>query len=101
MTKEQIEKAANEYVGFPPEMDEGVGTTMRRKAFRDGAEWRIESVWHPGIDATMEKPALIEYPHVDGGIGHLVVQDVREFADIITRFAYIDDLLPERKEESK
>ena len=35
MTKEQIGKAVNEYIGYPPEMDEGIETTMRRNAFKE------------------------------------------------------------------
>ena len=46
MTTEQIEKAVDEYIGYSPEMDEGIETTMRRNAFKDGANWRINSVWH-------------------------------------------------------
>ena len=46
MTKEQIEKAIDEYIGYAREADEGLGVTMRRSAFMDGAQWRINSVWH-------------------------------------------------------
>lgn len=99
MKKEQIEKAAWKYAESTPQSDER--KEYSREDFMAGAKWRIESVWRQGVDATMEKPALIEYPHMDGGFGYLVVQDVKEFADIITRFAYLDDLLPERKEETK
>ena len=42
MTREQIEKAANEYIGHAEEIDEGIDTYMRRKAFMDGAEWMAD-----------------------------------------------------------
>ena len=61
MTKEQIEKAVDEYIGYPPEMDEGIETTMRRNAFKDGANWRINSVWHKPEEVPEEyRPLLVE-----------------------------------------
>ena len=39
MNRETIEKAINAYIGYEPEVDESLSTSMRRKAFRDGAEW--------------------------------------------------------------
>lgn len=73
--------------------------------FVDGAEWRINSVWH---DAS-EKPENGRYILVDKEyriqavwkqyIGDDWLNDVNHFG--ITRWAYVDDLLPERKEEAK
>ena len=112
MTKEQIEKAANDYIGFPQEIDEGVGTTMRRKAFRDGAEWRIESVWHNASEIPeANKRVLVCFEDV---IGEYVYYRIRAFKpnvlknwnmgnfslDKVLYWAYLDDLLPERKEET-
>lgn len=34
-----IKEKADEYIGHPYELDEGVDTTMRRNAFFDGADW--------------------------------------------------------------
>lgn len=51
MNKEQIEQVANNYIGHPYEVDEGVDVFSRREAFKEGAEWRINSVWH---DASKE-----------------------------------------------
>jgi len=34
-----MKEKADEYIGHPYELDEGVDTTMRRNAFFDGADW--------------------------------------------------------------
>ena len=31
-----IKAAVNQYIGYPPEVDEGVSTSMRRNAYADG-----------------------------------------------------------------
>ena len=31
-----VQEAANQYIGYPPEVDEGVSISLRRKAFADG-----------------------------------------------------------------
>ena len=31
-----VQEAANQYIGYPPEVDEGVSTSLRRQAFADG-----------------------------------------------------------------
>ena len=31
-----VQEAANQYIGYPPEVDEGVSTSLRREAFADG-----------------------------------------------------------------
>lgn len=33
---EDVLEAANQYIGYPPEVDEGVSTSLRRRAFADG-----------------------------------------------------------------
>ena len=39
LTTERIEQAVNSYIGFEREIDEGVDTLMRRKAFKAGIHW--------------------------------------------------------------
>ena len=99
MDRETIEKAVNDYVGYKPEVDEGLGTRMRRDAFRDGAEWRINSVWHtpdemPRVGSYVV--ALYEDEHIYSG-------KVRDYCNSVPvkTWAYIDDLLPETKEDGK
>lgn len=107
MTKEQIGKAVDEYIGYPPEMDEGIETTMRRNAFKDGADWRINSVWHkPEEVPAAGKDCLVEY--VDGdGCAHIRIDKRSEYEwieacryDRILRWAYIKDLIPTEDERN-
>lgn len=39
-----INEKANEYIGYPSEIDEGVDVSLRRKAFKAGAEWMLEEI---------------------------------------------------------
>lgn len=103
MTKEQIKKAVDEYIGYSPEMDEGIETTMRRNAFKDGANWRINSVWH--------KPEEVPEPYANllvkclGGykMWALWPNHIRDWESLVEkngviRWAYIDDLIPTEDE---
>lgn len=86
---------------------------MRRKAFRDGAEWRIESVWHNASEIPeANKRVLVCFENV---IGEYVYYRIKGFKpnvlknwnmgnfslDKVLYWCYLDDLLPERKEETK
>ena len=104
MTREQIEKAGRDYaldqlgiVGLP-------GRAEAMKAFISGAQWRITSVWHStdelpkysGFLAVLMSNGLMEIMYYSAGIG---------FHEMTLKgyvlWAYISDLLPERKEETK
>lgn len=100
MTKEDIEKAkvdscVIENSIFNPEL-----IPYYEKGFKDGAEWRINSVWHEGS----EKP--------DTDKGDLLVTVTDEFGKDVhfrqnayyvikygcVRWAYINDLIPNTEE---
>lgn len=101
MTREDIEKAAMLSCTSKDE----VFTDFGCNCFIEGAQWRINSVWH---DAS-EKPEKGRYILVDKeyriqavwkqNIEDDWLNDVNYFG--VTRWAYVDDLLPERKEETK
>ena len=100
MNKETIEKAAEEYI----HRDNTAGLT-RKKAFIDGAQWRIKSVWHNTCDiAEPGKDCLVEYMGGDGNVGiRIDRRSEYEWAnachyDKILRWAYVSDLLPDGKE---
>lgn len=104
ITKGQIEKATDEYIGYAREADEGLGTTMRRHAFMDGAQWRINSVWHD-ISEVPKKSRYIAVMFKSRNSGFTlwyVTDDIMQVfeAHRVTKWAYMDDLMPERKEES-
>ena len=102
MTKEQIEKAVDEYIGYSPEMDEGIETTMRRNAFKDGANWRINSVWHkPEEVPETDRQILIE--RTEGFEIYIFTRSYFfSWKDIsrynLVRWAYIEDLIPTEDE---
>ena len=112
MEREKIEKAAGEYSGSVLGFKDNPVVMNNHKAFMDGAEWRINSVWHKkhAVIPDVGRLALLEL--IDPG-SHKIVYKIDiysgyewkwlthyEYSGLI-RFAYIDDLLPERKEETK
>ena len=123
MTREQIEKEAMEYAERIPQSDER--REYSREDFIAGSQWRINSVWH---DMEEEAPQVYReygdsiYPqipclvvgHLSTGYGYGVrywnvteqcwddeeCDDYECDKDKIEEWAYIDDLTPERKEET-
>lgn len=102
MTREQIEKAGRDYaldqlgiVGLP-------GRAEAMKAFIAGAEWRINSMWHDDISECKDVKRWIVVEYNNGYVD--VLPDIRDLdgvKDLVVRVAYVDDLLPERKEETQ
>lgn len=98
MNREQLEESAKQYglVNFKPDDAEAA-----KRGFMAGANWRINLAWHD----VEEKPNGMFVIIIDFGdeIG------AEEFGlgmtadDLIgaKRWAYISDLLPERKEETE
>lgn len=101
MTREQIEKAVNDYIGYEPEIDEGIYVTMRRNAFKSGANWRINSVWH-NISEAPEKGRYIAVLFKSKDITLWYVTDnIMQVlkAHKVIMWAYTSDLVPELHEE--
>lgn len=106
MERKTIEQAAQKYVDAYCPDESPVGYALGKKVgyirgFKNGAQWRINSVWH---DAN-EKPngmfvILIDFgteiSPEEFGLG-LTAEDLNG----ARRWAYVSDLLPERKEETK
>ena len=125
MTREQIAKAAGEYSGSVLGFKDNPVVMNKHKAFMDGAQWRINSVWHdmkkevPQVYGEYENEVAPSIPclvrgYLSTGYGYGVrywnvsyeVWDDEECDDYecdkdkIEEWAYLDDLLPERKEET-
>lgn len=113
MKQEQIEKAAREFTDnliaenhFDVNYEEDnydAGSIHATDevgvyAFTRGAEWRINSVWHDASEMPENKFSLVEYDCPLTGHGYVVVPDPREVIRAITRWAYIEDLLPSKEE---
>lgn len=103
MTNEDIERKCLEYsqVATPSYTNGDFDRYAIAQAFEDGAEWRINSVWHD----TSERPKIgntILFANLAGGY-ELTVR----FADSdwemfcgnsgLVRWAYIEDLIPDEK----
>ncbi len=96
--KKRIEQAAKKYAD--EQGDFGINWHHAVEDFAAGAHWRISSVWHDASESprTGDRIIVIDEDY------HIV--DVGYFgnSDRIMdghRWAYINDLLPERKEEAK
>ena len=114
MTREQIEKAAKETLVNEPIELQATKVGAFQRGFIAGAQWRINSVWHDASEAPeADKPVLVLFENV---IGRYVYYELKSFKPIVIKnweknrecialervlyWAYIDDLLPERKEET-
>ena len=102
MTREQIERAAMLSCASKDE----VLTDFGSSCFIEGAQWRINSVWHnlPNDLPKKENTWILLELILEGQLVYLPVEwvnDGEEISKQVTRWAYIDDLLPERKEETK
>ena len=109
MNRETIEKAAFEYAANVSGLDY-IGEVERKKAFRTGANWRIDSVWHDKHTVIPEvgRTALLELKDPNT---HKIVYKIdtycgEEWRELthyeysgLVRFAYLDDLLPDGKED--
>ena len=128
MTREQIEKAsatmkesqnyhmsfedAQDYIGkcgFDIPWNDGDVFVDEREITRtvgNVLKWRINSVWHnlPNDLPKKENTWILLELIFEDGLVYLPVEWVNDGEEIpkqVTRWAYIDDLLPERKEETK
>lgn len=101
MIREQLEKAALLFAGAG-EFGECPYNPDAKNGFMAGAEWRINSVWHDDISECKDVKRWIVVEYNNGYID--VLPDIRDLdgvKDLVVRVAYVDDLLPERKEETE
>ena len=94
MTREDIEKAAGEYSGSVLGFMDNPYVANNHKAFADGANWCIESIWHNDLKkGETKKPILVRFKN---GL-FMVFEDIRELKGIeeeVEMFAYLEDLIP-------
>ena len=108
MTKEQIEREANEFAEREYEVN-SIDRDALSKGFFHGAQWCINSVWHD----VSERPKFLRKEECvsflllrkNGGCDWFLLSkcDWDDFMDTgkFVKWAYIDDFLPERKEETE
>lgn len=94
MTREDIEKAAGEYSGSVLGFIYNHYVMENHKAFSDGANWRIETIWYYDLKiGEPQKPILVRFKN---GLFQLF-EDIRELKGIeseVDMFAYLEDLIP-------
>lgn len=116
MTREQIEQAASKYASNQTGLDY-IGEVSCEKGFMDGAQWRINSVWHKpsaygeelkrDIEVIAKTKRGYRFGKFDVvGWFHEYVAFIStssfEYAlSDVLEYAYLDDLIPERKEEAE
>ena len=108
ITKEDIDKAAESYE------DGLIYSSIKdqcdiQKAFKDGANWRINSIWHnakerpvkTGLFLVRFKENLFDQSEVEvWQIPNEAISSWEEYIEInwIVEYAYIEDLLPNKEE---
>lgn len=105
MTREDIEKAALK--GVEEYVNSGNLKGFRGsycKGFMEGANWRINSVWHDAKDTPQERRFCL-YILKDGsyGCGYYHKRDNTiwyESFEKVDKWAYFEDLIPNVEEES-
>lgn len=99
MTREQIERAAMLSCASKDE----VLTDFGSSCFIEGAQWRINSVWHDASEKPDKNQLVLFECRKTYGKGYSVNfgENYELMKNVIVRWAYIIDLLPERKEEAE
>ena len=103
MTREQIEKVAGEYSGSVFGFKDNPVVMNKHKAFMDGAQWRINSVWHDASEKPDKNQLVLFECRKTYGRGYSVNfgENYDLLKNVVLRWAYVIDLLPERKEKTK
>lgn len=96
MTREDIEKAAEQNISCHTEFDFAeILANLGRECFCYGAEWRINNVWH--TDLSKVKPCLpiLVIFKKSGRVGMFEdIRGLKGLENMVEAFAYIEDLIP-------
>lgn len=118
MTREQIEKEIDSRLDEPDCEWDGIFNSGYSRGFREGAQWRINSVWQKpsayGEELTRNVNVIAKTTRGCYRFGKFdVVGYSREYIGFVStsrleyalsdilEYAYLEDLLPERKEETE
>lgn len=105
--EKKITEAVDAYIGYPKEIDEGVSVSMRRDAFRKGAEWFKNALWHDASEKPQGSAAILYLWHDEQGGMDVGIDGVfddlewKKFVEYnkITKWCYINDILPKGGEK--
>lgn len=108
MKQEDIEKAAVDSCVFENSIFNPALTPYYQQGFKDGADWRINSVWHDASERPEKKHANCLVEVKEGDFSFFLVSEFYQsggfsFMDgicnlILKRWAYIKDLTPNTEE---
>jgi hypothetical protein len=103
MTREQIEKAAKDYVMPNARIRPLMESIAAKEGFISGAQWRINSVWHDASEKPDKNQLVVFECRKTYGRGYSVNfgENYDLLKNVVLRWAYVIDLLPERKEKTK
>ena len=99
MTREQIEKAAMLFAGAG-EFGECPYNPDAKNGFMAGAQWRVNSVWHDASEKPDKNQLVVFECRKTYGRGYSVNfgENYDLMKNVLLSWAYVIDLLPERKE---
>lgn len=97
--EKKITEAVDAYIGYPKEVGEGVDVSMRRDAFREGAKWFKEALWHDAKEEPdKHKFVLVQWFYM-GRYGADMIKRkyywqgyIEEYH--VIKWCYLTDLLP-------
>lgn len=100
--EKKITEAVNAYIGYAKEIDEGIETSMRRDAFRDGVEWFKKTIWHDASEEPQGSADILYLWHDELGGMHVGIDSIfddlewKKFVECnkITKWCYINNILP-------
>lgn len=99
MKREDIEKAAGDYSGSSLGFTDNNSVMVKHKAFADGAEWRINSVWHNDTEKPdPDKGDLLVGIEVMGKTAYIRQNAYYVLQFGCVRWAYVEDLKPNTEE---
>ncbi|OUO23750.1 hypothetical protein [Bacteroides sp. An322] len=103
MTREQIEKAAKDYVMPNARISPLMESIAAKEGFIAGAQWRINSVWHCASEKPDKNQLVVFECRKTYGRGYSVNfgENYDLLKNVVLKWAYVIDLLPERKEKTK
>lgn len=98
MNKETIENAAWDYAESIPQNEDRKKYSW--EDFKAGADWRINSVWHDASEKPDKNQLVVFECRKTYGRGYSVNfgENYDLLKNVILGWAYVIDLLPERKE---
>lgn len=100
MNREIIEQAALQHAMNESGLDY-IGEVACEKGFIAGAEWRINSVWHYDLDKVKTRKKVLVLFTYNRIRLYNDIRNIKGLEDLFVCFAYVEDLLPERKEKTK